>query len=320
MKQRMKTVVKLILVITGLTLVTPGLAQREINNKKTSLHQQVAGSRFFLVPPANFVAATGFQGFHEPETGSSILVMDIPGAFAENTKGFTEPGLKPQGVNLQKREEIKVNGDQGLFLIADQAAEGTTFLKYILVFGDLKSTHMINGTFPRSVSLYHKDIIESMLSVVYDSSLAVDPLDAIPFFINTSDTKFKLAHNLSGTVMFTVDGKVPPEVGDKTMLMVGSSAESVIINRRQTALERIHQLPYSDLKVDQAKIASVTMDGISGYEITGEGTSTTGVHEFIYQVMLFSETDYYIIVGIMNEDFPGNLALFRKVAASFKRK
>jgi hypothetical protein len=62
------------------------------------------------------------------------------------------------------------------------------------------------------------------------------------------------------------------------------------------------------------------MDGISGYEITGEGTSTTGVHEFIYQVMLFSETDYYIIVGITNEDFPGNLALFRKVAASFKRK
>jgi hypothetical protein len=317
MRQRMKTV---ILVITGLTLVTPSFAQREINNKKTGQHQQVAGTRFFLVPPANFIGAKGFQGFQEPETGSSILVMDIPGAFAETTKGFTETGLKPQGVNLQKREEIKVNGDPGLFLIADQAAEGTMVLKYILVFGDTESTHMINGTFPRSVSLYHKDIIESMLSVVYDSNLTVDPLDAIPFFINTTDTKLKLAHNMSGTVMFTVDGKVPPEVADKTLLMVGSSAEVVIINRRQTAIERIYQLPYTDLKVDQSKIASVTIDGISGYEITGEGTSTTGVHEYIYQVMLFSETDYYIMVGIANEDFPGNLSLFRKVAASFKRK
>lgn len=316
----MKTVASVVFVMAGLTVTPPVVAQREINNKKTSLHQQVAGTRFFLVPPANFIAAKGFQGFHEPETGSSILVMDIPGAFAETTKGFTEPGLKPQGVNLQKREEISVNGDPGLFLIADQAAEGTTFLKYILVFGDIQSTHMINGTFPRSVSLYHKEIIESMLSVVYDSSLSVDPLDAVPFFINTSDTKLKLAHNLSGSVMFTADGKVPPQVADKTMLMVGSSAESVIINRRQTALERIHQLPYQDLKVDQSKIATVTMDGISGYEITGEGTSSTGVHEFVYQVMLFAETDYYIIVGITNEDFPGNLALFRKIAASFKRK
>lgn len=320
MTRRMNWIVRLKLVVVGLAILNAASAQREINNKKTSLHQQVAGTRFFLVPPGNFNAAKGFQGYQEPETGSSILVMDIPGAFQDNTKGFTEAGLKPQGVNLQKREEIKVNGDPGLFLIADQAADGTTFLKYILVFGDSKSTHMINGTFPRSVSLYHKDIIESMLSVVYDSSIAVNPLDAIPFFIETSDTKFKLAHNLSGNFMFTVDGKVPPEVADKTMLMVGSAAETVIINRRQTALERIYQLPYSDLKIDQSKIASVTIDGISGYEITGEGTSTTGVHEFIYQVMLFGETDYFVIIGITNEDFPGNLALFRKVAASFKRK
>lgn len=324
-------VTKNILMVTGNRLVISILiswlivqttfAQSEINNVKTALHQHVPGTRFFLIPPMNFNLSKSFQGFQESETGSSIMVMEIPGPFAESTRGFTQDGLKPSGVNLQKRQDIKVNGKPGMFLIADQESEGTVVLKYILVFGDEQGTRMVNGTFPRNVSLYHKDIIESMLSVVYDSTIIVDKLEGVPFGIDISDTKLKIAHNLSGTLMYTTDGRVPPESPDRTLLMVGSSqGESIVVNRRQAAVERVRQLPYPDLKIDEKNITSVSIDGISGYEITAQGTSATGIHEFVYQVMLFSDTDYYVIVGITNENFTGNLELFRKVAASFHRK
>lgn len=54
------------------------------------------------------------------------------------------------------------------------------------------------------------------------------------------------------------------------------------------------------------------MDGISGYELVAEGTNTTdGAREFIYEVMLFSENGYYIMVGSAKADFDSNLGLFK---------
>lgn len=313
---------KLFLTLIGLFATTLAFAQGEINNTKTDHHKQIAGTKFFLVPPSGFINANNFQGFQQLNSGASILVMEIPGPFSETTKGFNEQGLKTQGVVLKKKEEIKINGNHGLFLTTEQFAYGTNYSKYILVFGDSKATYMVNGTFPKEVTELDKDIRESMLSVVYESGLTVDPLSTVSFTVDTDNTKLKFGKSISGMLLYTVDGKVPTESGDKTSFIVGLSLSNVqTVDKKLTALTRIKRLPYTDLKIDESKIKEIEIDGISGYEIVGEGLEkSNGTKELVYQVMLFTDNGYYIMVGTTKNNFEQNLELFKKVAKTLKRR
>ncbi len=139
---------KLVLTLFGIFTIGSSFGQDEINNSKTEKHQPVTGTKFFLIPPASFTRATSFQGFQQMNSGSSILLMEIPGPFSETTKGFTEQGLQSQGMRLKTKDAIKVNGKQGFMITAEQSAYGNDYTKYILVYGDAQATYMINGTFP----------------------------------------------------------------------------------------------------------------------------------------------------------------------------
>jgi hypothetical protein len=93
------------------------------------------------------------------------------------------------------------------------------------------------------------------------------------------------------------------------------------VDKKLTAINRIKRMPYSDLKIDENKISEIQIDGISGYEIVGEGLDkSNGTKELVYQVMLFTDNGYYIIVGTTKNDFEQNLELFKKVARTLKRK
>lgn len=313
---------KLVLTLIGFFTITLTFGQSEINNIKSDNHNQIAGTKFFLIPPTGFIPATNFQGFQQMNSGASILVTEIPGPFIESTKGFNEQGLKTQGVVLKKKEEIKVNGTQGLFLTAEQFAYGTNYSKYILVFGDSKATYIVNGTYPKEVTELDKDIRESMLSVVYESALTVDPLSTVSFTVDTKNTKLKFGKSMTGMLLYTVDGEVPTESTDKTSFIVGLSLANVqTVDKKLTAINRMKRMPYSDLKIDENKIQEIEIDRISGYEIVGEGIGKfDGTKELVYQVMLFTDNGYYIIVGIAKNDFEQNLELFKKVARTLKRK
>lgn len=313
---------KLLLTLLGLFTLVSTFGQGEINNLKTDKHKQIAGTKFFLIPPKGFVDATNFQGFQQLNSGASILVMEIPAPFLESTQGFTEQGLRTRGVVLKKKEEIKVNEYQGLFLTTEQFAYGTNFVKYILVFGNSKATYMVNGTFPKETGALDNDIRESMFSVVYESGLTVDPLSTVSFSIDTKNTKLKFGKRVTGMLLYTVDGKVPTESGDKTTFIAGVSLANVqTTDKKLTAVTRIKRMPYTDLKIDENKIREVEIDGLSGYEIVGEGLDKSkGIKELIYQVMLFTDNGYYILVGTANDNFDQNLDLFKKIARTLKKK
>ena len=314
--------VKVLFTSIGLFTLVLAYGQREINNSTTEDHKQIPGTKFFIVPPTGFVAATSFQGFQQINSGASILVIEIPGPFSESIKGFTEQGLKTRGMVLQMQEEINLNGYQGLLLTAEQFAHGTNYSKYILVFGDSNATYMVNGTFPEEFEELEKDVRESILSVVYESELMVDPLSAVAFTVDTRNTKLNFAKNLTGTLIYTVDGEVPTASNDKTSFIVGHSLVNIhTIDKKLTALNRIKRMPYTDLEIDESEITSIDIDGISGYEIIGEGLEkSNGAKELVYQVMLFTDDGYYILLGTTKSDFEENLQLFRKVARSFRRK
>jgi len=160
-----------------------------------------------------------------------------------------------------------------------------------------------------------------MYSIAYEADLTIDPLSAVSFSINTENTKLKFAKNMSGSLLYTVDGKVPTGSEDKTSFIAGLSLANIqTIDKKLTAINRIKKLPFTEIKIVEEQILPIEIDGISGYEIVADGFNESGVKEMIFQVMLFTDNGYYIMIGTTQNDFQNNLDLFKKVSKTLKRK
>jgi len=306
-----------------LIYLSTAFCQEEVNNKKTDQHRLVTGSKIFIVPPADFVAAIQFQGFQQAKTGASIMVVEMPGSFTETSAGFTEAGFQKQRMLLKQKQAININGNNGFLITVEQAAYGIMYSKYILAFATGNTTQLINAIFPKEAIALGADMLKSILSVVYEPQLSVNPNSSL-FSIDVTDTKLKLAKNMSGTLLYTTDGNVPPQSEDKTSFIVSPSLGNMYFpDKKQAFIERMKKLPYKNLTINEHSIKEVTIDGIGGYEFTSEGISmanNSGKNELIYQVMLFSDNGYYLLIGNAKTDYAQNTILFRKIAGTFKKK
>ena len=311
---------RLILISLLLIFSSNLLAQKEYQNKRGANHKTVAGTPIALIPPADFTEAQGFQGFQQKETNASIMVAEIPGPFSETTRGFNERDLKGQGVTLKNKEAIRINGMEGYFITTEQNAYDMSFVKYILTFGDVKSTFIITGIYPEEQNKLDDAIVKALYSVVYDPTSMVNPTTTVPFKINTSNTKFKFSKLISGALLYTVDGKVPTESNDKTTFIVGQAFSQIEIDDEKLfALNRLSRMPYR-IQTSENKMNEIEIDGLRGYEIETKGNdSKSGTINTLYQVILFSKGSYYILFGSAEDDIETNMRLFKQIAKSFKR-
>ena len=164
------------------------------------------------------------------------------------------------------------------------------------------------------------EIKKSLLSVYYDKRRVVDPLEGIKFSINVSNSKFKFANTMSGTVIYTVDGQVPPQSVDKTMLMASNSIGSGDMKlNKGFAIERMKNLPVKTY-VNENEIIEVEINGLKGYELISYQNPENNINDFTYMIMLFDETSYYMIIGIAIDDVETNHELFKTIARTFKLK
>jgi hypothetical protein len=318
----MKMMRQLILAILFLAVSISAKCQKEINNTLTTEHKQVRGSKVFIIPPDGFISASNFLGFQQNQSSSSIMINEIPGPFSITTKGLDENGLKTQGMTLKDKQVVKVNGYDGLFLKTEQFAYENYITKYVLAFGNNDFTVMIVGLFPKKFKAIENDVIKSLYSAVYDPDVQIDIAGSVNFGINVENTKMKMAKLIMGSLVYTVDGKVPTDSDDKTFFQVGMSLSPVEVNDRKLyALNRVRKMPFDNLEIDEHEINKIEIDGITGYEIVAYGTNQKSKDkELIYTTMLYTDNGYYLLNGTAKDDFGNNTILFRNLTRTFKRK
>jgi hypothetical protein len=285
---------------------------------QTEIPIKVSGTKCSLIPPGGFAAATTFSGFQNAETGASIMINEIPAPFQSIADGFTAEGLKSRGMTLIKKETIDFRGSKATFINLTQPANGTTYIKQILVFGDTKVTVMVNGIYPEASKDIGSQIKDALLSTVYNISQNDNPLEAASFSIDIKDTDFKLVKYMAGSLIYSTDGNIPTE---KPTLIVGNSMAKISTqNQKKYTQERLKKLPRGELNVIK-EINEITIDNLKGFEIVANGKTKDNETELVYQVMLFNENgDYFIIVGQAKEDFDKYLDSFKKTTRTFKRK
>ncbi|MFT4018843.1 MAG: hypothetical protein QM668_17905 [Agriterribacter sp.] len=273
---------------------------------QTEEHIKVPGTKCSLIPPADFVAAANFSGFQNAATGASIMINELPTPYQSLVDGFTAEALKSRGMTLIKKQTIDFNGSKATLIDLSQSANGTIYLKQMLIFGDTKGTVLVNGIYPETSKDIEAKIKDALRSTVYNPSQNDNPLEAATFTIDTKNTDFKLIKYMSGSLLYSTDGKIPTQ---KPTLIVGNSLVKVPTeNQKKYSEERLKKLPGGALNE-------------KGYEIVANGKTKEGKTELVYQVMLFNEMgDYYIIIGQAKEEFDKYLESFKKVAKAFKRK
>ena len=279
---------------------------------------KVSGTKCSLIPPSGFVAATTFSGFQNAETGASIMINEIPTAYQSLVDGFTAEAFKSKGMTLIKKQTIDFNGSKATLINLSQLANKTIYLKQMLVFGNAQATVLVNGIYPEASKDLEPQIKDALLSTVYNNLQNNNPLDAATFSIDIKDSEFRLIKYMSGSLLYSTDGKIPTE---KPTLIVGNSIAKVSSqNQKKYSEERLKKLPRGELNVIK-EINEITIDNLKGFQIVANGKTSDDKAELIYLVMLFNEKgDYYIIVGQAKEDFNKYLDSFKMIAKTFKRK
>jgi hypothetical protein len=303
---------KCLLLLAGLVAVNGLFAQ-------TGLYIEIPGTKCSMIPPKDFTAATNFSGFQHTASGASIMVTELPAPVQTLVDGFTADALATRGMVLLSKQTITLGNTQPATIMhVKQPANGMIYFKWMLVFGDSSHTVLVNGIYPEAAAAIAPAIKKAVLTTVYNSRQEDKPLATVNFSIDVSGSGLQLAKYITGSLIYTADGKIPST--GTTLIVSSSIAKYTGSNREQFAVQRLQQLAHNGTAVIKEN-NPVTINGLSGYEIVADSKDKDGQNEMMYQVILYTaNNDYFIILGLAKDAQPGHLASFRKIAGSFKQR
>ncbi|MEL6634262.1 MAG: hypothetical protein AAFQ83_22545 [Bacteroidota bacterium] len=279
-------------------------------------HVQITGTKVWMKPPTGFEPSQSFAGFEEKVSSSSIVVLALQQAIPimQMDQSFTEENLAGQGIKLIDKQALLVNGMKAIWIEGEQRALGVNFTKYVLVLSGSEETLIINGVAPVDSADLAQGVKEAMRRTVYDANIKIDPMEIVDFRLDIQGSKFQYATFVANMLAYSVDGKMPTESEDKANFMAGKSLGKVLVpNPRKYALNRLKKLD----EVEPEEVNAIEIDGLKGYEIIAYKADK---QELIYQVMLFEDEHYYIMVGLAEADFEENIRAFRRLVQRFQLK
>jgi hypothetical protein len=301
-------------------LPTRSLADNPIATDRS--YTDVRGSKVSLIKPPGFATADTFSGFQQESTQASLVVTEMPGAYQQVVASFTADTLKTRGMTQIGKENITIAGYPGLLLQLTQSANGSTYRKWIAIFGDASETVAIVATLPQAgkPSLF-RSLRTSVTSAKWNRTKVVDPFADLKYAV-TATPDLKFAKRIQNALLYTKDGVVPATNPNAPILVVTQAISTVVvIDPKQYSQKRLTQTQQAK-NIEIVSTAPITIGGLSGYEIVANAVdASTNKPIVVYQVMLFEGKTYYIIQGLVGSETKSKyLPEFKKIATSFRKK
>jgi hypothetical protein len=283
--------------------------------------KQIEGTSVNIDPPDGYVESDRFAGFMNEPMASSIVISELPAPYNQAIKGFSDERLmKEKGMVLLRQSQITISGYNGVLFHIEQPAYGLLFKKWILAIEYDKKTILIVASYPETAEDQEVILKEMILNVKLNE--ASDPLDAIGFSV-TPEPPFEIATIFAKQLVLSPGGHFPVKNERDPFMVIGLSLtdEMPVPNKRLFAEARIKQVK-TVKNISIKKSVAVNIDGLSGYEtIASANKSDSNLSLTLYQVMLFDESGYSIIQGLLSEsDENKYLPIIRDIASTFKIK
>lgn len=313
MIQRIK-IISLLLLISFI-----GFAQ-ELPKEKTENHIQIKGTNIFMIPPSLFESSSNFKGFQNPNDQTAmIMTMEIPGPFSQVSKGFNSEMMKKQRMELKTKTAIKVSELNGLLIELDQLANGIVFSKQILIYGDEKSSTLINGVYLKDSLKLGEKIKKSVLSTVVNIDLKSNPRKSLNYSLNENVGSLKFKAVIGNGMLFNRDLKTPTESEDKATLLTDKSFVKVEIkNKKLFCISRLKKYPEDFSIIPSKGINEIEIDNLKGFELFAKNNDKE--NEEMYQVILFGENGgYYLFMGTYKIGSEQAISDIKNIVQTFKK-
>lgn len=280
---------------------------------------RVAGTAIELDPPPGFEAYDRHPGLAHAESGSSILVTEVPGPYSGITAGFSDEGLASRGMRLLSREDLPLGARTGLLAAIEQSAGGVMWRKWIRVFGDESATTLVVGTYPATEAAQLADVIRRAVLSARPTSAPGARDEGLTFSVEES-AELVVIHRVGNVLMLAPPGSQLPLGKDVPVLIVGSSIAPVAGDSlADFARHRARQLEQvSDLEI--VSQAALVVGGHPADELTARGTDpASGEALGVYQLVLGEGGHYHIALGLVALDqLDVHLPAFERVAHSLR--
>lgn len=312
---------KKIILAFAVALVSTTAFGQDLPKEKSEKHIQIKGTSILMIPPASFEVSTNFKGFQNPKNQSAmIMTVDVPGPYSEIATGFNTETLKPRGMDLKNKKNIKVGTYDGIYIELEQLSNKILFSKHIIIYGNNKSTTIINGIYPKDSIRLGQNIKASIFSTYLDEKTVSNPREALDYTLdeNTGNLKF---HSVIGNgMLFNRDLKTPTESVDKASLITDKSFAKVeIADKKAFCLMRLEKFQDRFSVLNHKGINVIEIDKLKGYELFA--VNNTKKSEEAYMVILFKEDGgYYLFFGTYMAGSETALNDIRKVIQTFRHK
>ena len=310
--------IKITILLLSISII--GLAQ-ELPKEKSESHIQIEGTNIFMIPPTSFETSGNFKGFQNPNDQTAmIMTMEIPGPFSEISKGFNSEMLKTRGMELKSKREIRVAEFDGLLIELEQPANGMVFSKQIIIYGNEKSSTIINGIFLKDSIQLGERIKQSILTTIVNSELASNPRETLNYSLNENVGSLKFNSVIGNGMFFNRDLKTPTESADKATLLTDKSYSKVEIeNKKLFCISRIKKYPEDYSVIPGKGINEIVIDNLKGFELFAKNNENE--NEEMYQVILFDNNGgYYLFVGTYESDSETAISDIKAIIKTFNRK
>ena len=293
---------------------------QELPKVKTEKHLGINGTNIFMIPPDSFKPSANFKGFQDPlDPTSMIMIVEIPGPYSEIVKGFTSETLRTNGMELKTKQDIKVAEFNGSLIELEQPANGMVFSKLVLMYGNEKSTIIINGVYLKESLSLGKKIRESILTTIVDSGTKINPREALGYSLDENAGSLQFHSVIGNGMLFNRDLKTPTESHDKATLITDKSFQKIDIgDKEQFCVSRLKKYPNDYSAITSREINSIEIDNLKGFELFAKNNDDPD--EEMYQVILFDDGGYYLLVGTYLKDSKAAISDIKNVIKTFKRK
>jgi hypothetical protein len=283
----------------------------------------VPGTRVRLAAPPGHVQGAGFHGYSWPETGASLIVIEMPGPYAEVKKGFDKKGLESGGMKLIERKETKICGRAGVLVFAAQDSQGKAYRKWVAVSGDQQRSVLLNAVFPADQEKALSATFEAvLLGAEWDPKLEIDPFEVLPWTVEAPEG-LRFAGNVGTAFAFTDDGELVQKgrPGSPRLTISPSIGVASVEDARGFAEKRVRELPGLD-KIEIARSEPFEAGSLRGWEIVGKARDPKLKGDVCtHQILLVGAEEYFLFVGqVRAEDGDQWVPRFRASAKSWQRK
>lgn len=264
----------------------------------TAAHQQIPGTNISLVPPTDFTSSDKFKGFQNPDDPTSmIMVVEIPGPFDQVSAGFNAELMAGRGMILTAKDSAKVNDLDAWFIELEQDANGMTFTKTILIYGDAGTSTLINGISLKDSVALAQQIRNSVRSAFVDAAVVADPRAELAFTVDETAGGLQMIAVMGNSILLNRDGKTPTESEDLATFVIDRSFEDqAIIDQRAFCTRRLAMLPGNYELVSGEYPRKTSLAGLDGYELLAVDADD---EEELYMTILFEEDGgYYLLIGM----------------------